>query len=72
METPFRKNLLDLQEKRGFSWVWLAKRADINAGTLSTIVTGRNSDPKVSTALKISKVLDVSLVEMVSDKKTAA
>lgn len=52
-------------KERGMSQSELARRANIGKQTLSDLIVGENSNPRLDTALSIAEALGVSLQEIV-------
>ncbi|MBU6434308.1 MAG: helix-turn-helix transcriptional regulator [Nitrospirae bacterium] len=59
--------LKELREARGLSLRKLATMADVHFVTLARLEAGK-LDPRLSTLLKLCKVLGVSLTELVGKK----
>ena len=52
-------------EKKGVSQTWLAKQLDKSFNTINSYVCNR-SQPNLETLLKISKILDVDIKDLIS------
>lgn len=52
-------------KERGMSQAELARRAGIGKQTLSDLICGVNTNPRLDTAIVVSRVLGVTLQEMV-------
>lgn len=61
----FRQNLRDILQKRKISLNYLSAQADISEDTLRSIVYGKSQDIKLSSILKIARVLDCSLDSLI-------
>ena len=59
------KNLRKLRETKGLSQEKLARLADVANNTIIKIEAGKNQNPTLDTLKKISKVLDVSIDELI-------
>ncbi|MDT7917794.1 helix-turn-helix domain-containing protein [Clostridium perfringens] len=58
----FNKELIiELLEKKGWSRYRLSKEAHMAQSTLSDILTGKNSNPRMDTIQKIASALDVTV-----------
>ena len=57
------ENLSTLRAKAGLSVTELARRAGVNAGSISRIERGMQS-PSLATALRIATVLEVDVAEI--------
>lgn len=60
----FNKKLKKLREEKGLSQAELAKMASVSQTAISDIETG-NKMPKLDTAMKICKALNVKLMDVV-------
>ncbi|MCR1953148.1 helix-turn-helix transcriptional regulator [Clostridium sp. DSM 100503] len=56
-----RALILELLEIKGWSQYKLSKRANMAQSTLSDILTGKNSNPRMDTVQKIATALEVSV-----------
>ncbi|TSA45020.1 XRE family transcriptional regulator [bacterium] len=59
------KNLRKLRETKGLSQEKLARLADVANNTIIKIEAGKNQNPTLDTLKKISKVLEVSVDELI-------
>ena len=62
-------NIKRLRAELGLSQEQLAKKADVTYSALSKIEAGYHTDPRVSTLLRISRALDVTIDDLMSDVK---
>ncbi len=60
----FNKKLKKLREEKGLSQAELAKMAGVSQTAISDVETG-NKMPKLDTAMKICKALNVKLMDVV-------
>jgi len=58
--------------KLGISGRELARRAGVSESLVSALEAGRSPDPRVSTALALARVLNLTLDQLVSPKRRAA
>ena len=63
------KNIKRIRQKRNLTQDKLARLADIPYTTITKIVTGVIKQPSVLAVAKIAKALEVSLDELVEDRK---
>lgn len=61
------KNIKELRNKKGWSQEKLAREADISYQTLIKIERGGIKNPKIETMIKLTKALDVSIDELVTN-----
>ena len=61
----FRQNLRDKLQKSKISLSYLSAQADISEDTLRSIIYGKSQDIKLSSILKIARVLDCSLDSLI-------
>ena len=61
----FRQNLRDKLQKSKISLNYLSAQADISEDTLRSIIYGKSQDIKLSSILKIARVLDCSLDSLI-------
>lgn len=61
---PFRTNIFNLMKSQNVTLQTLADEADIPISTLKTLLYGNAKDCHISTAIKLSKVLNVSVDEL--------
>ena len=55
------KNLSKLRKEKGFTQEGLARKADISYHTLIKIESGRISNPRIETVIKLADALDISI-----------
>lgn len=58
------ENIKRLKKEKGFSKSDLVRETGLDYHTIAKIENGRTPDPRVSTIIKISKVLKVSLDDL--------
>lgn len=63
--SSFRKNLLTYVEQKEISLADIANEADISVETLKTLLYGKATDCKLSTAVSLAKALQLSVDELV-------
>ena len=56
----------DLLEERGISQTWLSKKLNMSYNSVNSYVCNR-SQPNLETLLKISRILNVDLKDLISD-----
>lgn len=61
----FRQNLKDKLQRSKISLSYLSAQADISEDTLRSIIYGKSQDIKLSSILKIARVLDCSLDSLI-------
>lgn len=61
----FRENIDILMDQKGYTIKDLSEKADINFETFKTFLYGDSKDCKLSTAVKLARVLGVSIDEIV-------
>lgn len=57
-------SLQKLIDEKGMTNYKVAKLAEIGQATISQLTTGKRKEPKLSTAVKIAKVLNVEVEEI--------
>ena len=60
--------LLKYREQKNLTLAALSEMTGLGTGRLSEIETGRTSDPRISTLIKIADALDVTLDELMGRK----
>ena len=63
-------NVRRIRKKKGFTQEKLARLADISLNTLAKIELGFAKKPIIQTVVKLAKALDISIDELVKEKKT--
>ena len=66
------ERLKRVREKRGLSQTELARRAGVRQGTLSRLESGESSEPLMSTAAALAKVLEVPIEFFFDGEDSAA
>lgn len=56
----------DILEERGISQAWLSKKLNMSYNSVNSYVCNR-SQPNLETLLKISRILNVDLKDLISD-----
>ena len=56
-----------LREKRGLSQADLACEADLPSDTIRALEQSRNADPRLSTVIKLSRALGVSIDDLAAE-----
>lgn len=58
----------EIMSERGVTSVWLAEKVGISKVAVSNIITGKSS-PSLDNILKIADALNVSITELIGEKK---
>lgn len=69
MNAVLRANIVTLAHERGLSMAALSKRARAGVTAVFDIVNGRIRSPKLETVAKIADALDVTVVDLLSEKR---
>jgi transcriptional regulator with XRE-family HTH domain len=64
IDEKFRRNLIRLREESGIDAKSLSKLAGLGERGVKDIEEGRSQSPKISTAFKLAKALNVSMPEI--------
>lgn len=58
----------EIMSERGVTSAWLAEKVGISKVAVSNIITGKSS-PSLDNILKIADALNVSIIELIGEKK---
>jgi len=59
------ENVKRLKKEKGFSKSYLVRKTDLDYHTIAKIENGITPDPRISTVIKIAKVLAVSIDDLI-------
>jgi transcriptional regulator with XRE-family HTH domain len=68
-QMAFAEVLKRLRKKRGLTQFQLAVEAGITLGTLAALEQGENTDPRLSTFLRLAHALGVTLDELAAESR---
>jgi transcriptional regulator with XRE-family HTH domain len=69
MSSKIGEKIRKLRQQKKISQDRLSKKADLALNTIVKIETGENPNPTLETLQKIAKALDVSIDELLKNKK---